>query len=129
MTRDYGNRGLSPTDDLLHRMILDNTHVTRETRDMVMRGVVQTTELRHDLMHLSKQAVGLTFRVWQLEEGMRQIKALPPKAQEASLWAETLGLFTKRQRIILMLLSLAVLLGLLEPVELKTAIMGFLGLK
>lgn len=127
-------RGLSGTDELFHRMILDNTRVTRETRDVAIKSHTQIKELRYDHLRLSQQVDGLDVRMWHQEEATRAMQkqlneVRPRQKSEGWIWLihQTWGLFTPAQKLSAVVLMGMVVFGQAAPKDIKSWLLGLIG--
>ena len=103
-------------------MIADNTHVTRETRDIAIGLRTQMKEQRGDHWHLSKQVEGLTYRVAIQEKLMEDFRRKAEK--DTVLW----GIFSRREALFLAGIALASLGGLLKGPQAQQAVLSLFGL-
>lgn len=117
MTRDRrsppSEDGL-PVDRLLFDMIRDLSLRVNENSRLLSKALT-------GIGHLSQQHVGTTERLRRLEAGAVEKK-------ETTLWAETLELFSQKQRAVLLILAVLVLLGIIEPLTVKSYVLGVIGL-
>lgn len=116
MTRDRrslpSEDGL-PVDRLLFDLIRDLTERVNENSRALAQALA-------GIGHLSQQHVGTTERLRRLEDGAMEKK-------EDTLWSATLELFSPRQRVVLLLLAVLVLLGVIEPLTVKGYVLGVIG--
>lgn len=130
MTRDHrsppSEDGLS-IDRLLFDMIRDlmdraddNQHLLGKMSAQVSMALEGIGSLEAHVMHLSKQGIGHTERLRRLEVG-----AVGKK--EDTLWTATLELFGRKQQVVLLVLAILVVLGVVEPLAVKTYVLGVIG--
>lgn len=121
-------QGLTAAEELIYRQILDNTHATRETRDIAV-------SLKAGHMHVSKQVAGLTERSWRMEERMLAIekhieKRKADRPEQGGLtWVlrATWELFTAKEKISIIVLGAMVLLGQWHPKDIQLWLRGLVG--
>lgn len=117
MTRDHrspsSEDGL-PVDRLLFDLIRDLSARVDKNSYLLSRALA-------GLGHLSQQHVGTTER-------LRRLEAAKVEQKEETLWSATLELFSPRQRVVLLLLAILVLLGVVEPLTVKSYVLGVIGL-
>lgn len=109
--------GLTASEELLRGMIRDNTHVTRQTRDLVV-------EMRAERGHISAQIVGLTERMWRVEDEVKTLKA----GTSGSLWSGLMELANKKERAAFLAVVVFALLGITHPKDIRVKLHQVLGL-
>jgi hypothetical protein len=113
-------------------LIRDNTAVTRDNSHKIGRcmGLIEAIgigldDLRDGLMHVSKQSIGTTERLWRVEEDVKMLKAQKPGG---GLLGGLMEIVNKKERAAWVLLVLGSLVGITSAADIKHKYRELVGL-